>query len=183
MKATHLMQRLMFLSNGAVPFHMVPTNIVPLLLSASKAVVPGLNPVFSISEDLWPVTCDGQQMTQVFNNVLINGSEAMSGDGDIFIYAENMRIDERHPIFGPSLNGRKFTRITIRDEGRGISRKHLSCIFDPYFSTKERCSQKGMGLGLTIAYAVVKRHKGHITVDSESGVGTTVSIYLPALCC
>jgi len=71
-------------------------------------------------------------------------------------------------------------RISIKDEGRGIPEKHLSRIFDPYFSTKERGVQKGMGLGLTTAYAVVQRHGGHITVNSTTGVGTTVTLYLPA---
>jgi len=53
-------------------------------------------------------------------------------------------------------------------------------VFDPYFSTKERGARKGMGLGLTMAYAIVKRHCGDITLDSKIGVGTTVHVYLPA---
>jgi len=53
-------------------------------------------------------------------------------------------------------------------------------VFDPYFSTKQKNSQKGMGLGLTLCYSIIKKHKGHIHLESEPGKGTTVIIYLPA---
>ena len=71
-------------------------------------------------------------------------------------------------------------KISIKDQGKGIPEEHLGRIFDPYFSTKERGVQKGMGMGLTTAYAVVEKHGGHIVVNSTTGVGTTVTIYLPA---
>ena len=58
--------------------------------------------------------------------------------------------------------------------------ENLPKIFDPYFSTKERGSQRGMGLGLTIAYSIVKRHDGNISMRSNPGMGTAVDVYLPA---
>src|SRR5262249_26498277 len=67
-------------------------------------------------------------------------------------------------------------KISVKDVGTGISEAHLSRIFDPYFTTK----QKGSGLGLSIAYSVVKSHDGYIAVDSTLGVGTNFYIYLPA---
>ena len=70
----------------------------------------------------------------------------------------------------------KCVKITITDEGTGISSKYMDKIFDPYFSTK----QKGSGLGLTTAYSIVKNHNGHISVESQLGVGTTFHIYFPA---
>ena len=62
------------------------------------------------------------------------------------------------------------------DQGGGIADKHLSKVFDPYFTTK----QKGNGLGLAMAYSIIKKHEGHITVESQLGVSTTFHIYLPA---
>jgi CheY-like chemotaxis protein len=62
------------------------------------------------------------------------------------------------------------------DHGNGISKGHLSKIFDPYFTTKKR----GSGLGLSTSYSIVRSHGGHITVESHLGVGTTFTIYLPA---
>ena len=59
----------------------------------------------------------------------------------------------------------------------GIPAEHLPRIFDPYFTTK----QKGSGLGLASTYAIIKKHHGHIAVESKPGVGTTFHIYLPAV--
>jgi CheY-like chemotaxis protein len=69
----------------------------------------------------------------------------------------------------------KYIKISITDEGNGISDEYLSKIFDPYFTTK----QKGSGLGLAVCYSVVRNHRGYIKVESTLGVGTTFHIYLP----
>ena len=74
----------------------------------------------------------------------------------------------------------KYVKISIEDQGTGIHEKDLPCIFDPYFSTRERGNQKGMGLGLSVAYAIIKKHNGDIQVESEPGACTIISIYLPA---
>jgi len=66
--------------------------------------------------------------------------------------------------------------ITVADQGVGIKKEHLSKIFDPYFTTK----QKGSGLGLATTYSIIRNHGGHITVESTVAIGTTFSIYLPA---
>jgi CheY-like chemotaxis protein len=70
--------------------------------------------------------------------------------------------------------------VSIEDQGTGIAKDVLPKIFDPYFSTKHRGDQKGMGLGLAICHAVVQKHGGAIAVKSEVGHGTTFDIYLPA---
>lgn len=74
-----------------------------------------------------------------------------------------------------------YTKISIEDQGTGIPAKYINNIFDPYFSTKDIGRQKGMGLGLTICYSIVKRHGGLITVESAEGKGTSFHIYLPVL--
>jgi two-component system cell cycle sensor histidine kinase/response regulator CckA len=80
----------------------------------------------------------------------------------------------------PGLAPGKYIKISIRDQGRGIATDILPKIFDPYFSTKERGAQKGMGLGLTVSDAIVRKHNGAITVETETGKGSTFHIYLPA---
>ncbi len=72
-------------------------------------------------------------------------------------------------------------KISIQDHGCGISKHNLPRIFDPYFSTKELKSQKGMGLGLTLCDTIIRKHGGAIAVESEPGKGTTVAIYIPAV--
>jgi len=74
----------------------------------------------------------------------------------------------------------KYVKITLRDEGSGISEEVIDKIFDPYFSTKEMGANKGMGLGLAIAHSILLKHNGDITAQSTPGEGASVSFYLPA---
>ena len=68
----------------------------------------------------------------------------------------------------------------MKDNGEGIPEENLANIFDPYFTTRKEYTRKGLGMGLTIAQAIIKRHHGTITVSSQPGTGTTFHIYLPA---
>jgi signal transduction histidine kinase len=70
--------------------------------------------------------------------------------------------------------------ISVKDNGEGIPRENLSRIFDPYFTTRDDYPRKGLGMGLAIAKAIIKRHKGTITVSSQPVTGTTFHIFLPA---
>jgi signal transduction histidine kinase len=70
--------------------------------------------------------------------------------------------------------------LTITDNGAGIPDGNLDKIFDPYFSTKQIGTQKGMGLGLAICYSIVRNSQGLISVESTEGKGTSFSVYLPA---
>jgi CheY-like chemotaxis protein len=96
----------------------------------------------------------------------------MPDGGVINIRIHNYTQDEQLPELLP---GGKYVRIDIEDHGIGISREYLPRIFDPYFTTKK----KGSGLGLATAYSIIRNHNGLLTVDSEPGRGTTMSIYLP----
>jgi len=130
------------------------------------------------TEDLWPVMFDRSQLEQVIYNLAINAKEAMNDEGPVRIWLENVIIHDEKPNY--ILKSGSYIRMVIQDEGRGIPEKHLPLLFDPYFSTKERGTQKGMGLGLTTAYSIIKKHDGHIDLVSKVGVGTTFYIYLPA---
>jgi len=128
---------------------------------------------YSIAEDLWPVEADMGQISQVISNIVINADHAMPKGGIIQVKAENMVLNEEQ---GLPVKPGKYIRISIKDQGIGIAEKHLSKIFDPYFTTKKT----GSGLGLATVYSIIKKHNGHITVDSRPGAGTTFDIYLPA---
>ncbi|RPH50340.1 MAG: PAS domain S-box protein, partial [Desulfobacteraceae bacterium] len=128
---------------------------------------------FLVAEDLWPVDADAGQLSQVFSNILINADQSMPEGGIILITAENLMPEKINDI--PVDPGR-YIRISIKDQGAGIAGKNLSKIFDPYFTTKT----EGSGLGLATAYSIIKKHDGHISVDSEPGAGATFHIYLPA---
>ncbi|MBI3582877.1 MAG: ATP-binding protein [Nitrospinae bacterium] len=116
------------------------------------------------------------QIKQVVKGLVANAVEAMPNGGVIRVKADNIKIGKKDNI---QLKEDKYIKVSIEDSGVGIPEENLSKIFDPYFSTKERGSQKGMGLGLSICYSIINRHEGLITVDSKVGVGTTFHFYLP----
>jgi len=131
----------------------------------------------SFSSDLKPIYGDKRQLRQVMYNLLKNASQAMTEPQELIIRAENIFLDKANDF---SLPEGDYVKISVVDNGRGIPREELGKIFVPYFSTNQNVTQKGRGLGLSLCYSIIKRHKGHITIKSEVGKGTTVEIYLPA---
>jgi len=130
-----------------------------------------------ISEVLLPARIDAGQIQRVIGHILANAVEAMPDGGEVRIVADNFSIESRHEM--PVKAGR-YLRITISDRGIGIPPENLPRVFDPYYTTKTTYAEKGMGLGLSLAYSIIKRHHGHITIDSAVNAGTTVVLYLPA---
>jgi signal transduction histidine kinase len=126
------------------------------------------------------VYVDPEEIDQAIKNVLKNGCEAAE-DGRIEIRLDKSTFDTPQLLSGQYVSAGTYGVVEIRDFGKGIDREQLFRVFDPYFSTKERGSLKGMGLGLTVVYATLRNHGGHVVVDSEEGTGTTVSLYLPIM--
>jgi PAS domain S-box-containing protein len=122
--------------------------------------------LFSFPEDLWPVEADEGQLSQVFQNLVINAVQAMPRGGTIRIGAENIESHDE----------RRFVRIAVRDDGVGMSAELLTKVFEPYFTTKPT----GNGLGLASSYAIVNKHGGKISVTSAPGAGCAFVISLPA---
>lgn len=174
-RAQRLTKQLLTFAKGGIPIK-VTALIGDIIKESSLFVTRGSKSgcEFSFAEDLWPVEVDVGQMNQVISNVVMNANQAMPEGGLIHIKAENMIIEDEKNEW--SLKPGRYIRICVEDEGVGIVKKHLSKIFDPYFTTK----QEERGLGLATTYSIVKSHAGLITVESEVGVGTTFNIYLPA---
>ncbi|MBT3368366.1 MAG: response regulator [Nitrospina sp.] len=112
--------------------------------------------------DLPRIECYPQQLNQVFMNLLVNAAQAIEKEGEIRITTQ-------------ILDGR--VEIKIGDTGSGIPKDNLSKIFDPFFTTKD--VGKGTGLGLNMAYNIIKKHNGTIDVESEVGKGTVFTILMP----
>ncbi len=173
-RAQALTKQLLTFAKGGAPVKET-SSIKEVIKESSVFVLRGSKSSceFSIAEDLWPVEVDIGQINQVINNLVINANQAMPEGGRIQVAAENLTIESGHNL--PIKPGR-YIRISITDEGVGISEKHMAKVFDPYFTTKH----EGNGLGLATAYSIVKKHDGHITVESELGKSATFQIYLPA---
>ncbi len=156
---------------------------VPDLLEESMAVVLRGGKVqceASYPEDLWNIEADAGQIRQVLVNLILNAKEAMPHGGIVGVWAENLGKHDIPDHSRAFLHRPRYVKISIQDHGIGIPRQDLEKIFDPYFSTKDRYSDKGLGLGLTIVQSIVKRHGGHIDVESKEGIGTIFYLYLPA---
>ncbi len=178
LQARNLMQQFIAFAEGGLAVKNIQSLLdlidraVNLALSGSSIV-----PRMRIAPDLWPVDCDPRQIHQVLVNLIMNARESMPDGGIIEIEAKNLYYSAD---MAAALGKCNHIAISIRDHGKGIPEENLSKVFDPYFSTKERGTQKGMGLGLTSAYSIIKRHSGHLILESEVGVGTTAQVYLPA---
>ncbi len=181
LRARDLTRRFITFSTGGTPFK--KTVGTQMLIKEAVDLFPdGLRGgcECSFGDGLWNIDADPGQVRQALLNIVTNAGEAMPEGGTIRICVENLDVESGSVnIVSPSKAGR-YVRISVQDKGVGIPPENYNRIFDPYFSTKERCSQKGMGLGLTVAYSIIKKHGGHIGVDSEPGVGTIFHIYLPA---
>ena len=174
LRAKGLTQQLLTFAKGGAP-NKATTSVSELIKEITSFSMTGSNVScrFDIAENLWPADIDEVQISQVFNNLIINAVQAMPEGGTIEVRAENIVLGTEVVL---PLNAGNYIKISIKDQGVGIPKKHLPKIFDPYFTTK----QKGSGLGLTSSYSIIKKHEGHITVESELGAGTTFHIYLPA---
>ena len=172
MRAKDLAQQLLTFSKGGTPIKKV-LMVAYFLRDICQFSLTG-TPVtckFDLAPDLLPVEIDEGQITQAIGHIVINGYQAMPEGGTILIQAQNVIIGTPTD----SLRTGKYIKISITDQGIGIPDEYLNKIFDPYFTAK----QKGSGLGLAICYSIIKNHRGHITVESTLGVGTTFHVYLP----
>ena len=173
-RATNLTQQLLTFARGGAPVKKT-ASIIELVKESSEFVLRGSNVKceYNVADNIWPVEVDEGQMNQVIHNLILNANQSMPEGGTIQISIENSELDLGAGL--PLQEGR-YVITTVQDRGTGIKEEHLKTIFDPYFTTKEM----GRGLGLSIVYSIVKAHAGYISVESETGVGTTFTIYLPA---
>ncbi len=174
LRARDLTQQLLTFSRGGAPIKKT-VSIAGLLKESAVFALRGSKARcdFNIPDDLRSVDIDEGQINQVIANLVINADQAMPEGGVLKIGARNTVIKRKAASPLPRGN---YVEITIEDCGVGISKGHLERIFDPYFTTK----QKGSGLGLATTYSILKKHGGHITVNSQRDAGTIFHIYLPA---
>ncbi len=173
-KARSLARQLLTFAQGGAPVKKL-LSIGELVRTTGTFALHGSKNKADISvpDDLWATEADESQISQVITNLVNNADQAMPEGGIIRVTCRNVTIEAQR---GLPLAPGKFVMISIADEGSGIPRAHINRIFDPYFTTKD----KNSGLGLATAYSIVKRHNGHITVESGPGAGSTFTVYLPS---
>jgi signal transduction histidine kinase len=176
--ARGLTQQLLTFAHGGATVR-EPLDLPALIRDSVRPALGGsaVQCRFALADDLWPVRGDADQIGQVVRNLVMNAREALPAGGVVTVRAEN--VDRRTPDM-PALPPGGYVRVSIADQGVGISPQDLPRIFDPYFSTKQRGEKKGMGLGLTICHTIIHKHRGAFTVKTEPGRGTTFDFYLPS---
>lgn len=165
--ATGLTKQLLTFAKGGDPVKEI-ISIGTLVSETAQFSLRGSNLKLNIdvADDLWPVEADKGQLSQVIGNLVINAQQAMADGGDVTVTVENITDVDANLV-----------RITVQDEGEGISPDDISRIFDPYFSTKPT----GRGLGLASVYSIIKKHNGTIKVNSKLHEGTTFMMQFPAV--
>jgi CheY-like chemotaxis protein len=129
--------------------------------------------------DLWRVRADPSQIEQVLLNLAINARDALPSGGTVKIATRNVELEEG---FGPALRehpGGRYACLAVADTGAGMTAQVLAHAFEPFFTTKVR--GQGSGLGLATVHGIVSQAGGEVEIHSQEGVGTVVSVYLPAL--
>ena len=127
---------------------------------------------------LWRVKIDRGQLEQVLVNLAVNARDAMPGGGRLTVDTGNAEVDAVYAAGRPELATGRYARLRVSDNGTGMDRATVNRVFEPFFSTKPK--GRGTGLGLATVYGVVTQAGGSIEIYSEVGLGTTISVLLPA---
>jgi signal transduction histidine kinase/CheY-like chemotaxis protein len=126
------------------------------------------------AEQPWHVWADENQLENAIVNLCVNARDAMDGSGELSIAVDNVRLNDGE---AGQLPEGEYVRISVTDTGSGIPPEHLERVFEPFFTTKP--VGKGTGLGLSQIFGFARQSGGDVTIESELGKGTTVSIFLP----
>ncbi len=173
-RARGLTGQLLAFAKGGTPVRKVGSlatcvrQCVEFALSGSNVKVE-----LDLEPGLWNAEFDSNQLAQAFDNLVINAKQAMPSGGILRVSGRNV-VTENGPA--PELPPGRYVKLSVSDRGPGISAAIAQRIFDPFFTTKA----EGSGIGLTAAYAILKKHDGHLEVESQPGNGATFHVWVPA---
>ncbi len=131
----------------------------------------------NLEPELHIIELDSTQFEQVVLNLATNARDAMPDGGVLLLQTKNVFLNDHFCESYPELQPGDYVLLNVSDTGHGMSADVANHIFEPFFSTKD--IGQGTGLGLSTVFGIVQAHRGHIICDTETGVGTTFSIYLP----
>ncbi len=144
----------------------------------SSSFDPSIAILTDLQEDLRSVEGDAAQIQSVIMNLCINARDAMPEGGTLTLRTSNVTLDEDYVESRLEATPGDYVQVAVADTGVGMDQDVMGRVFEPFFTTKE--VGKGTGLGLAMAYGIVKDHGGHILVDSKVGEGSTFTFRIPA---
>lgn len=155
-----------------------------------------LNNIFTKAEEFWrrtlgsdivlqtapaaialPVRGDLHQIQQVLMNLIINARDAMPQGGEVVVRSERKTLSEGDSLLPAECRAGDYALLQVSDNGSGIEPEVVAHIFEPFFTTKS--ADKGTGLGLAVAYGIIRQHKGFLRVETAPGQGAKFTVYLP----
>jgi len=155
-------------------------NVLKEVLKLSRSTIPSNIEIHeNIQQDCGLVMADPTQIHQIGMNLITNAFHAVeSKNGTIELDLKEITLQDNE-LSGSELQPGQYIKLSVSDNGTGMSENTIRKIFEPYFTTKGQ--GKGTGLGLAVLYGIVKEHKGEINVYSELGQGTVFNVYLPLM--
>lgn len=176
-KASDLIKHLMLFSKKAeyevreISLNDVVNDVLKII---THSFLPSISIKANLQEVLYKINADRDNVQQVILNICLNARDAMPEGGALEIETFNEEVSED---ILPVKKGR-YAVIRISDTGCGMDEETKARMYEPFFTTKGLLDH--LGMGLSIAYSIIKDHNGHISVDTKIGRGTTFKIYLPA---
>lgn len=158
-----------------------PVEINQLVVSMGELLQRSINESIKLdmrlTGELWTAEADPNQLESALLNLVINARDAMPGGGQLLVETSNRHLDNVFTAaYGTSTPG-DYVELSVSDTGCGIPENVMGRVFDPFFTTKP--IGQGTGLGLSMIYGFARQSRGHVTLHSEVGKGTTVSLFLP----
>ena len=164
------------------PVEVVPVEVLELVRGVEGLVRPLLPSNFvletEVAKELGEFAVDPVQIQQVLVNLLVNARDAMRDGGTIRMGAERRRLVPSELALEGLNPMREYVVLSVADTGCGMDEETLRRVFEPFFTTKP--IGQGTGLGLAMAYGIVRQSGGAIAIESRVGVGSTVRVLLPA---
>ncbi|MBK5477287.1 response regulator [Pseudomonas sp. TH21] len=158
-----------------------PVQINELVTSMGELLQRSINESIALDmrlEDrLWTAEADPNQLESALLNLVLNARDAMPDGGRLIVETSNRHLDSVFTAAYGTLNPGDYVELSVSDTGCGIPESLIGRVFDPFFTTKP--IGQGTGLGLSMIYGFARQSHGHVTIHSEVGKGTTVSLFLP----
>jgi CheY-like chemotaxis protein len=152
----------------------VVRGIAPLL---KRTLGERIEVATDLKDDLWQAMVDRGHLETALVNLAVNARDAIGEGGIIRIATNNVRLGRSDVRAGSEAAPGAYVVVAVSDTGTGMTSDVRDRIFEPFFTTKR--FGRGSGLGLSMVYGFIRQSGGHITVESEVGVGTTITLHLP----
>lgn len=180
--ASKLIEQILDFSRRSI-MELATLDLLPLVKELFKLLertMPGnIKLSLDYHEKGYIVKADPTRLQQVFMNLAVNARDAMPDGGQLTIALSTLILSPEQSPPLPDMSSGEWVQVSVSDTGAGISEENRTRLFEPFFTTKE--PGKGTGLGLAQVHGIIKQHGGSLDVQSQLGVGSTFTFFLPLL--